>query len=323
MDVSIVIPTKNGGPLFKEVLKAVFDQDTSYMYEVICVDSGSNDDTVETIKKYNCILKEIPKEEFGHGKTRNLGASLGTGKYIVFITQDALPAHNKWLQNFIDAMEEHPEVVGAYGIHYPYPDCNIFDKRDIDLLFKGYGSDNTVYRMESLQRYKNEEGYRHLLSFYSDNNSCMRRDIWKKYPYDDVNFAEDQIWAKKMIEMGYSKLYCPFAPVYHSHNYPLETYKQRYYDEYKGLYNIHQYIMVDSFPKAIVGAYRYIKGDLKYLKTLNLKKEDYRYWKMYAIKRGWYRFYAAYLAGRYQFMSDKQKEIMDKKMSQQLRQINH
>ena len=72
-----------------------------------------------------------------------------------------------------------------------------FDKRDLTLLFKGYGLTNTIYQLEDKERYKNEEGYRHLLSFYSDNNSCMRRSIWEKYPYEDVNFAEDQIWAKK------------------------------------------------------------------------------------------------------------------------------
>ena len=45
MDVSIVIPTKNGGHLFEKVLDAVFKQKTEYEYEVICVDSGSKDGT--------------------------------------------------------------------------------------------------------------------------------------------------------------------------------------------------------------------------------------------------------------------------------------
>ena len=64
MDVSIVIPTKNGGNLFDEVLTAIDQQKTKYSFEVICVDSGSSDQTIETIKKHHCILKQIPKEEF-------------------------------------------------------------------------------------------------------------------------------------------------------------------------------------------------------------------------------------------------------------------
>lgn len=86
MDVSIVIPTKNAGDLLERVLKAVFEQKTTYTYEVICVDSGSKDNTLDIIKKYPCRLFQIPASEFGHGKTRNYGAAQGTGTYIVFIT---------------------------------------------------------------------------------------------------------------------------------------------------------------------------------------------------------------------------------------------
>ncbi len=322
MDVSIVIPTKNGGSLFDKVLTMIDKQETDYEYEVICVDSGSTDNTIEIIKKHNCILKQIDKTEFGHGKTRNLGASLGTGEYIIFITQDALPYDTHWIQNFIDGMKIDPEIVGGFGIHYPYPDCNIFDKRDLTLLFKGYGLTNTIYQLEDKERYKNEEGYRHLLSFYSDNNSCMKRTIWEKYPYEDVNFAEDQIWAKKMIELGYKKLYCPFAGVYHSHNYPLETYKQRFYDEYKGLYMIHKYVMVKDIPHLFVGYYRFVKNDLKYVNSLNMSSLEKKQWRKYAIKRDWYRFYSAYQAGVYYRSSKDKQEKMDKKFSQQLRQIN-
>ena len=52
MDVSIVIPTKNAGALFDKVLERVFQQETNYTYEVICVDSGSSDGTLDIIKKY-------------------------------------------------------------------------------------------------------------------------------------------------------------------------------------------------------------------------------------------------------------------------------
>ena len=156
MDVTIVIPTKNGGKLFDKVLKAVFSQKTEYEYEVICVDSGSSDETVSIIKKHPCSLYEISPEEFGHGKTRNFGASKGTGTYIVFITQDAMPASDKWLQNFIDGMRSDPEIVGGFGIHYPYPNCNVIDKRDLYYHFKNFNDirsyirDNTDAEIETL-----------------------------------------------------------------------------------------------------------------------------------------------------------------------------
>ena len=125
MDVSIVIPTKNGGSLLEEVLKSIFSQKTEYTYEVICVDSGSTDDSIEIIRKYDVALYEIKPSEFGHGKTRNYGASKGTGEFIVFLTQDALPASDTWLENFVNAMKMDDQIAGGFGIHYPYPDCNI------------------------------------------------------------------------------------------------------------------------------------------------------------------------------------------------------
>ena len=56
MDASIVIPTKNGGELLDKVLSKIENQKTKYIYETICVDSGSKDNTIEIIKKHNCKL---------------------------------------------------------------------------------------------------------------------------------------------------------------------------------------------------------------------------------------------------------------------------
>lgn len=322
MDVSIVIPTKNGGRLLDKVLDRVFKQETEYEYEVICVDSGSSDDTISIIKKYPCKLYEIPPQEFGHGKTRNFGASKGSGEYIVFITQDAMPASKKWLQNFIDAMKADPEIVGGFGIHYTYPDCNIIDKRDLAQHFKNFGSDNTIFQLtdENRERYETEEAYRHFLVFFSDNNSCVRRDIFEKYPYDDVDFAEDQIWARKMIEMGYKKLYCPFAPVYHSHNFKLTAYFQRYYDEYKGLYKLHRFLISSSWLKVPLQICKHTLDDIRYIRTLQMGKKEKIYWIKYSACRNFSRYVGGYLGGKYAGYSARKQRWLDRHISQQYKQ---
>lgn len=322
MDASIVIPTKNGGELLDKVLSKIENQKTKYIYETICVDSGSKDNTIEIIKKHNCKLYRIPSSEFGHGKTRNYGASQGTGKYIIFITQDALPYDDNWLEEFISAMEENPDVVGAFGAHKPYDDCNIFDKRDITLHFKGFGDGNTIYQLEDSERYKAEEGYRHLLAYYSDNNSCMRRDIWEIYPYDDVNFAEDQIWARKMIELGYKKLFCPNAIVYHSHNYKLSTFFSRFYDEFKGIYELHKYIIVRRKLAILPNIYRNFRNDIKYVRTLNLSVRKRFKWYNYSFWKNTFRFIGGYLGGNYHRYSKRKQEFLDKHISQQYKQRN-
>lgn len=321
MDVSIIIPTKNAGKLFKQVLEKIFSQETNLTYEVICIDSGSGDETIDIICQFPVKLFKILPSEFGHGKTRNFGASKGSGEFIIFLTQDALPINNLWLNNFIEAMKIDDEIVGGFGKHLPYPECNLFDKRDITMHFQNFGNNNTIFYIDDHKRYEKEEGYRHLLSFFSDNNSCIRRSTWEKIPYEDVEFAEDQIWAKKIIEMGYKKVYCPNAAVYHSHNYPLFTYFKRYYDEYKGLYEIHNYKVCENKTKIFMLTSWMLYNDFKYvinLKSINIFKKTY--WIYYSLVRNYLRFRAGYLAAYYFNCSIDEKNSMDKRYSQQLMQ---
>lgn len=321
MDVTIVIPTKNAGDNFKDVLEMIFNQNTEFEYEVICVDSGSNDNTIDIIKSFPVKLYQIEPKEFGHGKTRNFGATKGTGEFIVFITQDALPVNKYWLQRLIEVMHIDNNIAGAFGIHYPYRDCNVFDQRDITLHFKGFGQDNTIYYLEDKERYKVEEGYRHLLAYFSDNNSCLRRSVWEQIPYDDVDFSEDQIWARKIIELGYKKVYTPFAAVYHSHNYKLTTYFQRYFDEYKGLYQVHQYKILSSALLIVPAACKHILSDFKYVKSLNMKLNKKVYWGYYSIIRNFSRYIAGYLGSNYHSYSEKVQNKLDRLISQQYKQI--
>ena len=323
MDVSVVIPVKNGGNLLDEVLDAVYAQKTKYSYEVICVDSGSSDNSIEIIKKHGANLYEIKPEEFGHGKTRNFGASKGTGEFIVFITQDAKPYDENWLQNFIDAMKVDQQIAGAFGKHYPYPGCNLPDKNMLENHFKGFGEDITIYSLkdEDKERYFSDAGYRGYLGFFSDNNSCLRRSVWEKIPYDDVNFAEDQFWACKILEAGYKKAYTPFAAVYHSHNYDLKSYKKRYFDEYKALYSVYQVVLSDGFAKYWRGILAATRYDCSYIKRQNISFSEKLKWYCYSFRRNHYKFYSAKKAVEYFSLDDAGKKAMDNKFSQQLLMI--
>lgn len=323
MDASIVIPTKNAGDTLDEVLNAVFQQKTEYKYEVICVDSGSTDHTIGIIQKYPCRLFQIPPEEFGHGKTRNYGASQGTGEFIIFLTQDALPANDHWLQSFIDAMKMDETVAGGFGIHYPYPDCNVLDKRDLKRHFLNFGEENHLFFIENADLYYGDKGYQQYLAFFSDNNSCLRRSVWEKIPYQDVDFAEDQIWAREILEAGYKKIYCPNAAVYHSHNYPLKTYFHRYYDEFKGIYRVYNWKMFQSAREILPTLVRTDCQDISYI----CKKENgisgKMHWIFYALRRNRYRCIGAYLAGAYYTtLPEMVREYLDTHISQQYKQIN-
>ena len=219
---SVVIPTYNAGPQFERVLDAVLDQHTPWPYEVLVIDSGSTDCTLELVKNRPQVrLHEIDKREFNHGDTRNLGAEITSGEFIAFLTHDALPANRAWLFNLVQAVDVEPRAAGAYGRHFAYPEATPYTKRDLDAHFANMlNYPLLVSKNTNKTRYEaGEEGWRQFLHFYSDNNSCFRRSMWEKIPYRRVVFGEDQLWANDIIEAGYHKLYAAQATVYHSHDY--------------------------------------------------------------------------------------------------------
>jgi rhamnosyltransferase len=243
---SVIIPVKNGGELFKHVLKAVLEQETPWPFEVLVIDSGSRDGSPEYAESLGARVQRIPPSSFGHGRTRNLGASLTHGEFIVFLTHDATPGDHAWLHNLVSACELTPRTAGAFGRHLAYPDASPITRRELANHFAGFGQTPTTVSLEDRQRYEREEGYRQFLHFFSNNNACLRRSVWETIPFPDVDFAEDQAWAKMIIEAGYEKAYAPDACVYHSHDFGIIETLQRAFDESRALKRIFGYVLVPS-----------------------------------------------------------------------------
>ncbi|AFY64820.1 glycosyltransferase family 2 protein [Geitlerinema sp. PCC 7407] len=275
MKATVLIPTKNPGALFRKVMEAVLSQETPWPYEVLVIDSGSTDGTVDYCRSLGEQVRvhTIAPQEFGHGRTRNLGISMAKGEFVALITHDALPASSAWLRNLVGAADQAPDVAGAFGRHLPYPGCNPFVARDLQLHFDHFLTWPLVARLEDRDRYQREAGYRQVLHFFSDNNACVRRSVWEKYPYPDVDFAEDQIWAKQIIEAGYGKAYADDAAVYHSHNYSIVEYGRRSFDESKALRSLFGYQLCPSFVHLVGHFVRSTLADWRYAKQTRLFRQ--------------------------------------------------
>ena len=262
---SVLIPVKNGGDLFSLVLDSVLSQKTPWDFEVIVIDSGSVDDSVEHARRRGVRVETVLPQNFGHGKTRNQLASLARGDFLVFITQDARPADDGWLLKLVDGCNSAPDVAGAFGPHRAHPGARLVTQRELKEHFAGFGNTVSRVRMEDRARFDREVGYRQFLHFFSNNNSCLRRSVWAEMPFPDVMFAEDQTWMLAAIKAGYSKVYVPDAAVYHSHDFGVWETLQRNFDEASSFQRDFGYEIQGSLLRALASAVLLAKRDMRWL----------------------------------------------------------
>ncbi|MEQ8267715.1 MAG: glycosyltransferase family A protein [Parvibaculum sp.] len=261
LKASVVIPVKNPGRQFHNVISMVMAQSAPWPFEVLVIDSGSTDGTLEYLATVPQVrVERISPSEFGHGKTRNLGVSLTHGEFIAFLTHDAQPADDRWLANMVHAVEQDSGIAGAFGRHLAYPGASAFTRRDLTAHFEGFLQFPAVLERETdAARYASDPGWRQVVRFYSDNNSCMRRSVWQNIPYPEVEFAEDQIWAMRIVEAGYKKAYAANAVVYHSHDYGIAERLRRSFDEanaFRELFGDRLCVSLRGWAKSIWGLAR-------------------------------------------------------------------
>ena len=218
--VSVVIPVKDGEERLEQALAAVRAQGD---VELIVIDSGSRDRSREIARAAGADLIEIPPEEFGHGRTRNLGAERSSGDLICFLTQDAVPVEG-WLDAYREAFALDERVGAAFGPHLPHPDTSPMIARELTEFFRGFAPDGRP----ALQRGGD-------LTFLSNVNACYARACWAELRFPNVAYSEDQAFGRMMLDAGWVKVFHPAAAVRHAHDYgPLE-FARRYFDEYRGL----------------------------------------------------------------------------------------
>jgi rhamnosyltransferase len=274
---SVVIPTKNAGPQLRNVLDAVMNQQPSWPFEVLVIDSGSTDDTINIVKGYSSVkLVEILASEFGHGKTRNFAIANTRGSFIAMLTQDAIPASPLWLAELVNSIEVDARIAGVFGRHIAYPDASPFTRNELEQHFHGF-LPQPVVELDDRVRYEREEGYRQFLYFFSDNNALLRRSVWKEIPYPEVDFAEDQAWARLIIEAGYRKAYARNAVVRHSHNYGFIERLQRSFDESFALRRLFNYQQGQGFRHAMRSFLGITLRDFRFAFRSGLFKSDFRH----------------------------------------------
>jgi glycosyltransferase involved in cell wall biosynthesis len=103
--VSVIIPNFNREKLVGETIQNMLEQSLP-PHEVIVVDDGSTDRSVEVISSFGSRVKLIRQENQGPGAARNAGLAVAAGEYIQFMDSDDLASRNK-LERQVAALEEN------------------------------------------------------------------------------------------------------------------------------------------------------------------------------------------------------------------------
>ncbi len=177
----------------------------------------------DILSKYPFIeLHHITKEEFDHGKTRNLGVSYSNTDFFLLMTCDAVPKDEFLIEKLLDNFD-NPQIGTAYARQIPHKRCNMIEK-----YARAYNYPDT-----KVIKGKDDIESMGIKAFYASNVCCMyRRSVFDELGgfINHTIFNEDMIYERKMIDAGYLIAYEPKAVVMHSHNYTGIQYLKRNFD---------------------------------------------------------------------------------------------
>jgi GT2 family glycosyltransferase len=201
LSVSVIIPTYNGASRIGRCLDSLKKQNAGCDLEVIVVNDGSTDNTVEVIQNHPWV-RFLNQNNAGPAAARNRGASEASGHIIMFTDDDCETAPgwlNSMLQPFCD-----PEVVGTKGAYRT----------------------SQVQLMARFVQAEYEEKYRIMaqhanIDFIDTYSAAFRRDKFLEMNGFDTEFpvacAEDVELSYRMAARGWKMKFAPDAIVYHQH----------------------------------------------------------------------------------------------------------
>ncbi len=253
--ITIIVPTYNASKYLSSLLTRLESQ-TVKIYELIVVDSSSNDNTVDIAQSHQANIITIPQSEFDHGGTRTLAAMEAKGDILVYLTQDALPYNEYAIENIIKPFTDDREIGATFGRQLPYPEASVFAEH-----LRLFNYPNTSYTRVLNDRKK----YGIKTVFLSNSFAAYRKTALKEIGYfkSGLPFGEDACAGAKILLKGYKIAYVAEAMVLHSHSYTAWQDLKRYFD--MGIFHRMENWLLREFGKAEGEAIKYAKSEFRFL----------------------------------------------------------
>ncbi len=211
MKIDVIIPVHRPGAELLELLDRLNGQ--SLLPHRIIIMNTRSEIQVEKIlaDRENVSVVSLEREEFDHGGTRDRAARLSDADYLLFMTQDALPADEYLLERLFRPFSDR-RVKAAYARQLPREDC-----RELERYTRSFN-----YPKESRIKQLTDLPELGIKTFFCSNACAM----YERATYLSQGgfirrtiFNEDMIYAGGLVKSGYAIAYAADACVIHSHNY--------------------------------------------------------------------------------------------------------
>lgn len=200
MRLSVIVPVHNGGDDFRQCLLAL-SQSTRLPDELIVVDDASTDASGRLASEFGAYLITQTPLPMGPAKSRNQGAGIAKGDFLVFIDSDVM-VHKNTLAAFEDCFIENPDIAAVFGSYDDHPTHR-----------------NPVSLYKNLQHhYVHQHGNREASTFWA-GAGAIRHDIFARLGGFDDSYSrpsiEDVELGLRLRNSGYRILLCPEIQVTH------------------------------------------------------------------------------------------------------------
>jgi glycosyltransferase involved in cell wall biosynthesis len=207
--ISIVIRCFNEERMIGRLLDGIAAQ-TVKPAQIVIVDSGSTDRTLEIARRHPVEVHAIDPAEFSFGRSLNRGIAAATGEVVVLASAHVYPVYDTWLEH-LTAPFAAPEVAIAYGRQVGGPTTPYSERQILATWFPA------------------ESHARQTHPFSNNANAAIRRSEWEQVPYDEeLTGLEDLDWATKALARGAAISYVAEAPVVHLHDERFAQTRNRY-----------------------------------------------------------------------------------------------
>ncbi len=197
--ISIVIRAYNEERHIGRLLEGIAQQNLGET-EIILVDSGSTDATLEIARRYALRVVHIQPDEFTFGRSLNRGIAASQGEIIVIASAHIYPVYPDWLERLLAPFSD-PQVALAYGKQRG----NATAKFSEGQIFARW--------------YPESSDLQQTHPFCNNANAAIRRSLWQLHLYDEsLSGLEDLDWAHWAVGQGYRLAYVAEAEVIHVHN---------------------------------------------------------------------------------------------------------